>query len=58
MFVYNEKLRHPIKIWLENKEDLEESCLEQAIHLANLPFIHKWVALMQPKMSLFQTPLE
>lgn len=46
MFVYNEKLRHPIKIWLENKEDLEESCLEQAIHLANLPFIHKWVALM------------
>lgn len=46
MFVYNEKLRRPIKIWLENKEDLEESCLEQATHLANLPFIHKWVALM------------
>lgn len=46
MFVYNEKTRRPIKIWLENREDIEEGCLEQAIHLANLPFIHKWVALM------------
>lgn len=46
MFVYNEKVKHPIKIWLENKENLEESCLEQAINLANLPFVHKWVALM------------
>lgn len=46
MFVYSEKVKRPIKIWLENKTDLEESCLEQAIHLANLPFIHKWVALM------------
>lgn len=46
MFVYNENVRRPIKIWLENKSDLEESCLEQAIHLANLPFVHKWVALM------------
>ena len=46
MFVYTEKVRRPIKIWLENKTDLEESCLEQAMHLANLPFIHKWVALM------------
>lgn len=46
MFVYSEKVRRPIKIWLENKTDLEESCLEQAIHLANLPFIHKWVVLM------------
>lgn len=46
MFVYSDKVKRPIKIWLENKEDLEENCLEQAIHLANLPFIHKWVALM------------
>lgn len=47
MFViYNEKTRMPIKVWLENTEQIEESCLEQAYHLANLPFIHKWVCLM------------
>lgn len=47
MFViYNEKVKCPIKIWVEKETDIEESCLEQAFHLANLPFIHKWVALM------------
>ena len=37
---------YPIKIWLEEEQDLEESCLEQALHLAQLPFLHKWVCLM------------
>ena len=37
---------YPIKIWLEKEQDLEESCLEQALHLAQLPFLHKWVCLM------------
>ena len=47
MFVIcNEKTRFPIKIWLEDENSLEESCLEQAYHLAQLPFIHKWVCLM------------
>lgn len=47
MFVlYNEKTRFPVKIWLEDESKLEENCLEQAYHLANLPFIHKWVCLM------------
>ncbi len=47
MFVIsNEKTKRPIKVWLENREDIEESCLEQAINLSNLPFIHKWVSLM------------
>lgn len=47
MFVlYNENTRFPVKIWLENMEHLEESCLEQAYHLSQLPFIHKWVCLM------------
>lgn len=47
MFViYNEKTRKPIKVWLENIDKIEESCLEQAYHLADLPFIHKWVCLM------------
>ncbi len=33
----------PIKSWVT---DLEEGTLEQAKNLANLPFLHKWVALM------------
>lgn len=37
---------YPIKIWLEKEQDLEESCLEQALHLAQLPFLHKWICLM------------
>jgi tRNA-splicing ligase RtcB (3'-phosphate/5'-hydroxy nucleic acid ligase) len=39
----NTKQRVPIKAWLE---DLESGALEQAMHLANLPFIHHHVALM------------
>ena len=37
---------YPIKIWLESEKDLEASCLEQAHHLAELPFLHGWVCLM------------
>ena len=44
MFVlYNEKTRFPVKVWLEDESQLEENCLEQAYHLSQLPFIHKWV---------------
>lgn len=47
MFVlYDEKTRFPIKIWLEDVNQMEESCLEQAYHLSQLPFLHKWVCLM------------
>ena len=47
MFVlYNEKTRFPIKIWLKDISQLEESCLEQAYHLSQLPFLHKWICLM------------
>lgn len=47
MFVlYNENTRFPVKIWLEDESRLEESCLEQAYHLSQLPFLHKWVCLM------------
>lgn len=47
MFViYDKNTKMPIKVWLEQKEQIEESCLEQAYHLADLPFIHKWVCLM------------
>ena len=47
MFViYNEKTKYPVKVWLESEGQLEENCLEQAYHLSQLPFIHKWVCLM------------
>lgn len=35
-----------MKIWLDNESQLEENCLEQAYHLSQLPFLHKWVCLM------------
>ena len=47
MFVINnENTRFPVKVWLEQEAQLEESCLEQAYHLSQLPFLHKWVCLM------------
>ena len=48
MFVMyeKEKMRVPVKVWLESEKDLEDSCLEQAYNLAELPFLHKWVSLM------------
>ena len=47
MFVhYTKELKKPIKIWLEDRNAIDENCLEQAEHLAQLPFIHKWVCLM------------
>lgn len=48
MFVkYNkDENKVPLKIWLDNINDIEKSCLEQADNLSNLPFVHKWVALM------------
>lgn len=45
--IYNKDVnKHPIKVWLQDNDVLEEGCLEQATNLSNLPFIHKWVALM------------
>ena len=47
MFEYydKDKMLVPIKIWTESIDDIEESCLEQAINLANLPFAHDHIAL-------------
>ena len=45
MFIHNYENANPIKIWTDIAS-VEESCLEQAVHLAQLPFIHKWVSLM------------
>lgn len=47
MFViYEEDMKKPIKVWLDERTQIEEGCMEQARHLSKLPFIHKWVCLM------------
>ncbi len=47
MFVLNnEKTKFPVKVWLGDESQLEGNCLEQAYHLSQLPFLHKWVCLM------------
>jgi len=47
MFVLsNENTKVPVKMWLPDETHADELCMEQAYHLANLPFIHKWVSLM------------
>lgn len=47
MFVlHNENTKFPVKVWLGDESQLEDSCLEQAYHLSQLPFLHKWVCLM------------
>lgn len=48
MFVLYDKdnMKVPVKVWLQDKKDLEESCLEQACHLSQLPFLSGPVCLM------------
>lgn len=47
MFVkYESNMSVPVKVWLKDEKEFEESCREQAYRLAELPFVHKWVALM------------
>ena len=41
-----EEQKWPIKVWLENEEQIGEDCLQQAKNLSNLPFLHQWVVLM------------
>lgn len=56
--IYNrDRQRVPIKVWLRDKGQLEKQCLEQALNLSNLPFIHKWVALMPDTHSGYGMPI-
>ncbi len=59
MFVLydKEKQDKPIKVWLENQSQIEEGCLKQALNLSNLPFVHKWVALMSDVHEGFGMPI-
>lgn len=42
----NDTMKVPLKVWLDQERDLEGLCLEQALHLCDLPFVHKWACLM------------
>ena len=44
----------PIKSWCREPED---GVLQQAINLANLPFLHKWVALMPDTHQGYGMPI-
>lgn len=59
MFVHYQKDRQrvPIKIWLDSLEDVEPGCLQQALNLANLPFVYKWVALMPDTHQGYGMPI-
>jgi tRNA-splicing ligase RtcB len=52
-----DKQKWPIKIWLNDESSLEPECLKQAMNLANLSFIHKWVALMPDTHPGFGMPI-
>lgn len=59
MFVLNnpDKHLHPIKVWLKNPDQLEPVCLSQAMNLANIPFLHQWVALMPDTHQGYGMPI-
>ena len=44
----------PIKLWLDN---IEEGALQQAKNLANLPFTHKWIAIMPDSHRGYGMPI-
>lgn len=46
MFVLPDAGKKPIKIWLRDKSEVEASCMEQAINLANLPFAFRHIVLL------------
>lgn len=59
MFVLDKKANQekPIKIWLRDLSQIEEDCLKQALNLANLPFLFKWVSLMSDVHEGFGMPI-
>lgn len=49
--------KYPIKVWLEKLEQMDEVCIQQSLNLSNLPFVHKWVALMPDTHQGFGMPI-
>lgn len=46
--------KFPIKLWLD---DIEDGALAQAKNIANLPFVHKWVAIMPDSHQGYGVPI-
>lgn len=47
----------PIKVWLSSVEDLDATCLRQAMNLSNLPFAFRHIALMPDTHSGYGMPI-
>ena len=62
MFVLTEhpkagKLRTPVHVWLPGMDDLEEGCLEQALHLSMFPWAIDRIALMPDTHQGYGMPI-
>jgi len=61
MFIYKKHIENendkPIKVWLSSIDDIEQKCLQQAINIAKLPFIHSHVALMPDTHTGYGMPI-
>ena len=56
--IFNEKEQLvPIKVWLPSVDHLDETCLRQALNLANLPFAFRHIALMPDTHSGYGMPI-
>jgi len=48
---------NPIKIWLQGPDELDAVCKKQAVNLSNIPFVHKWIALMPDTHQGYGMPI-
>lgn len=51
------KQKVPIKAWVSSVDQIEQSCLEQAINISNLPFVHSHVTLAPDCHTGMGTPI-
>lgn len=56
MFV-NMLNKSPIKVWMDKEDSLELGALQQVSNVANLPFVHKHVALMPDAHQGYGVPI-
>lgn len=46
--------KNPVKLWLD---EIEDGAMEQIMNIADLPFIHKWVAVMPDSHQGYGMPI-
>lgn len=52
-----QKMRLPVRIWLDPQEKMDEVCMQQALNLSNLQVLEGWVALMPDTHQGFGMPI-